>query len=325
MSPTERPAGPRTLLRDSQEAPPRLCTIGVMVHDEAQNIGQCLRSLLAQEGSSIAVERIVVVSSGSTDGTDEIVAALAERHPEITLIREPQRRGKIVALNRLLATCSKGELIALIGGDLVAEPEWLENLLAPFDDPRVGMTGGRPVPIDEERGLCGTLTHVLWRVHHRVALERPKLGEAVAFRHTGDAIPEDVIVDEAFLEHRMLESGWRLEYAPDAIVHNKGPETASDFVRQYRRNVAGHLVLQHQFGYRVATLSLARTWRALWPELGWSPKRWLLIGMIGALSLYARALGHWDYRHRPERHRVWEIAKTTKRRIALEPASGERR
>ncbi len=304
---------------DAIETPPLACTIAILVHNEATNIARCLDSVLDQQTENVVVERIVVVSSGSQDGTNEIVAQFRADHPSLELVIESERRGKIAAWNLLLRKGSAGDILVSIGGDIIAQPGWLEALVDPLHDPRVGMTGGRPVPVDDESSFCGYLANVLWRVHHRVATVSPKLGESIAFRHPGVEIPEWVIVDEAYLECHWLRQGRRLEYVPEAVVSNKGPETVRDFVRQYRRNVAGHLLLKKRFDYAVATLSIRQALRALRPELAASPRRLLRLAAILGLSLYGRLLGHWDSRFRPDRHRIWRIATTTKRLEAALP------
>ena len=48
-------------------------------------------------------------------------------------------------------------------------------------------------------------------------------------------------MDEAFVEAIVIKHGLRVIYSPNAIVYNTGPDTIGDFVRQRRRNHAGHL------------------------------------------------------------------------------------
>ena len=48
----------------------------------------------------------------------------------------------------------------------------------------------------------------------------------------------------------MKEAGYEIRYVPEAVVHNKGPETVGDFIRQRRRIAAGHLHLLKSQGYR---------------------------------------------------------------------------
>ena len=52
------------------------CTVGVFAHNEEANIGQLLEIMLQQELEQVEIREIIVVSSGSTDQTDEIVHRL---------------------------------------------------------------------------------------------------------------------------------------------------------------------------------------------------------------------------------------------------------
>ena len=86
-------------------------------------------------------------------------------------------------------------------------------------------------------------------MEHQLCLEIPRLGELIAFRKVFDEIPPDVAMDEAFVEALVIRRGLQVRYAPDAVVFNMGPETLGDFVKQRRRNHAGHLHLRDKYGY----------------------------------------------------------------------------
>jgi len=297
-------------------------TVGIMVHNEAANIGACLEAIRQQRLDSVRLERILVVSSGSTDETDALVAREVLRDDRIVLLTQPRRLGKISAINAFLEQTYPGELVALVGGDTLPELDCLERLFSPLLATGVGMTGGRPVPTNDAGTFCGFLGHLLWSMHHRIALRSPKLGEVVAFRSPGEPLREDAIVDEAYLESRIVGQGLRLVYVPEAIVRNRGPETIEDFLVQYRRNLAGHLVIKRRYGYSVSTLSFARAALALAPELSVRPGKLMrLVGAAGVFTL-ARMLGYWDYCFHPDRHRIWRTARSTKRLVpvASEPA-----
>lgn len=61
-------------------------TMVVATLNEAKRIGPCLRGLEAQ---GTPVREILVVDSGSTDGTRELVAAAAQRDPRMRLLTDP--------------------------------------------------------------------------------------------------------------------------------------------------------------------------------------------------------------------------------------------
>ena len=49
-------------------------SVGVMAYNEEQNIGKLLAALKGQSLENVEIRQIIVVSSGSTDRTDDIVA-----------------------------------------------------------------------------------------------------------------------------------------------------------------------------------------------------------------------------------------------------------
>ena len=114
--------------------------------NEAKFIALTIASVVAQ---TIQPARWVIVSDGSTDGTDEIVSGYAARHPWIELVRAPARAerhfaGKVHAFNAGL-TALRGidyGVIASLDADISLDPEHFEFLLGKLAaDPRLGLVG----------------------------------------------------------------------------------------------------------------------------------------------------------------------------------------
>jgi cellulose synthase/poly-beta-1,6-N-acetylglucosamine synthase-like glycosyltransferase len=285
-----------------------------MAYNEEANIGQCLQALLDQKTRHCEITEIIVVASGCTDNTEPIVREFCARHRKVKLLVQPCREGKASAVNLYLRH-AENDILVLSSADLAPEPTTIEHLLEPFADPEVGMTGGHPIPVNDPRTLMGFAVHLLWELHHQVSLERPKLGELTAFRRVFQRIPYDSAVDEASVEPLIVGQGYQLRYVPHAIVRNRGPKTASDFLRQRRRIYAGHLKMCREQGYAVSTMSgtrilpaLLRSWRWDWRHVLWTPA-------VIALELYGRFLGWTDYRFRKRDHAIWDIAVTTKEAV----------
>ena len=78
------------------------CSIGVIVYNEAANIGKLLNSLLTQKLNIVSIEEIIVVSSACTDGTDDIVRSFTEKYDKVKLITEAERGGKSSAINKFI-------------------------------------------------------------------------------------------------------------------------------------------------------------------------------------------------------------------------------
>lgn len=298
---------------------PIRCSLGVMAHNEEANIGSLLERVLAQRAQEAQLTEVVVIASGCTDRTEDVVRAWAERDPRLRLVVQPTREGKASAVNVFLSLARELVLV-LCSADLLPEPDTLDQLVAPFADPEVGMTTCRPVPVDDPRTFLGFAAHLLWNLHHRINCEAFKAGELIAFRKVFHRIPYTTSVDEACIEPVIRGQGYRVRYVGSAVVHNKGPETVEDFLAQRRRIHAGHLALRHEIGYDVSTLSGVRVARAALAQLDWRPRAFCWTWGVAALELYGRMLGRRDYR-RGRDHAVWTIAATTKRLAPALPAA----
>lgn len=114
--------------------------------NEAQFIELTLQSVIAQ---TLRPLRWVIVSDGSTDGTDEIVGRYLPGHPWIELLRMPERRerhfaGKAVAFN---AGCARVadlayDLIGNLDADLSFDAGLYRCLVGKINaDPRLGVVG----------------------------------------------------------------------------------------------------------------------------------------------------------------------------------------
>ena len=290
------------------------CTVGIMAYNEGANIGRLLDALLNQQLSDCAIREIIVVSSGSTDITEDVVREFAARDPRIKLLVQPHREGKASAVNLFLRQ-AQSDILVLESADTLPGPTTIQRLLEPFRDPEVGMTGGHPIPVNDSSTFLGFAAHLLWGLHHQVALTHPKLGELIAFRWIFQRIPYSSAVDEANIEPLVFGQDYQLRYVPDAVVYNRGPETVSDFLKQRRRIYAGHLRLKHEQGYVVATMSGLRILTAFLHCLRWDP-RWCLWTLpVIALEIYGRFLGYLDYHYKRRDHAIWDIAVTTKRTL----------
>jgi poly-beta-1,6-N-acetyl-D-glucosamine synthase len=291
-------------------------SIAVPTYNEERNIGHLLDSLRRQQTFLAQIVEIVVIASGCTDGTIDVVKDRQSRSgTPIRLITEPVRRGKVAALNAYFRSRGpKVDAICVCSADLLVQADAIELLVQPLHrHPDVGMSGARPVPTNGKGTFLGEATRFLWTMHHRVALESPKLGELVLLRAgIVHGLPEESAVDEASLEQLVSAAGHRLVYVHDAIVHNHGPETLRDFVRQRRRIAAGHYWLRDVSGYAVATMDTWRVLRLTADELPVKNPRLLLytLGTIG-LEAVSRALGYYDFRAN-NRHIVWKVSETTK-------------
>lgn len=300
-----------------------LCTVGIMAYNEAANIAGAITSMLDQRLESGRIEELIVVASGCTDDTVPIAESFCQKDPRVRVLRQARREGKASAINLFMQN-AKSPILLMIGADVLAKNGTIDALLRHFRDETVGMVGAHPVPVNDEGTFLGHAAHLLWRLHDRVALEHPKLGEAVAFRNVLPGIPIDTPVDEISIQALITQLKYRLVYEPEAIVYNRGPETVADYLKQRRRIAAGHFQIRQQQGYSAATMNIWRVGRALLAtkDAFATPRAacWTA-GTVG-LEAWARTLGALDHRRRRQ-HQLWQMVDSTKAAIG-EDASGYR-
>ncbi|CAN5924431.1 hypothetical protein BH11MYX4_BH11MYX4_36880 [soil metagenome] len=291
-------------------------SILVPAHNEARNIEPLLESLLAQQTEEARIIEVVVVASGCTDDTAPLARKVARGRPGIHIVVQERRAGKVAAINEYLHVRDKrAEIIVVSSADLCLAPDVVEKLVRCFkDNPKVGMVGARPVPDNEKDSVVSRMVHVLWELHHQVALTTPKMGELIAFRAAlVDRVSELSVVDEASVEDIVRSKGFDLAYVADAIVTNHGPEKIDEYFEQRRRIARGHYWLDFAFGYKVATMERGVLVKAALDVLkaeDTAGKKALLAAV--AVEIAARAAGFIDARIVGGRHRTWRALSSTK-------------
>lgn len=122
--------------------------------NEAAFIEKTIQSVIAQTRLPL---RWVIVSDGSTDGTDEIVKKYQSDHDWIELVRMPERperhfSGKVHAFNAGYARVADSayDVIGNLDADITVDEENFAFILSKFaENPRLGVAG---TPFREESG-----------------------------------------------------------------------------------------------------------------------------------------------------------------------------
>jgi glycosyltransferase involved in cell wall biosynthesis len=283
-------AGAREELRQRMERP---IAIGVMAFNEEGNIARLLDSILNQSAFE-KINRVLVIASGCTDRTCAIVDRYAAEHPKIQLVAEPERGGKVRAINTFFAIATEPVLL-VSSADLIYEPQTVEALTAPLADPAVGMVGSHPVPLNAAGDFIGFTVQLMWRLHHEVSLRNPKMGELIAFRNVFRGLNPDTPADEVQIEHGVRSVGYEIRYAPDAIVHNRGPESLKEFVAQRTRWIALNMRIQRKHRLPVSTLRATPLLEAMVAYVRREHPRWDWLAGAALLEVYCRIRAAMQY------------------------------
>ncbi|MDQ4134000.1 MAG: glycosyltransferase family 2 protein [Actinomycetota bacterium] len=289
-----------------------VASVVVPTHNDGPNIGALLNRLLGEP----EVGEVIVVASACDDETVPTVLEVAERSDgRVRVYLEAERSGKAAAVNFGLGETTL-PFSVVVSGDVMPARGAIRHLVAALEVPGVALAGGRPIPANDERTAIGHAVHLMWRLHHRLALHQPKLGEVIALRSEAIVPLPLTSVDEACFQAMLESTGWRSSYEPRAVVVNHGPCTARDFLKQRRQIHAGHLWLRRHQQYTVPSLRprllLGEMWKDLTDDVErMRPRRLAWTAAAVGMEAGARMLARLDYLRGRENH-VWDMVKSTK-------------
>lgn len=228
-------------------------TVIVPAYNEAAGIQAAVRSIAASEHD---VE-VIVVDDGSSDGTAELVEALAL--PRVHVVRRPNG-GKPAALNTGIRAASH-DLIVMVDGDTVFEPGTVRALIQPFADPQVGAVSGN-TKIINRGGVLGAWQHIEYVVGFNLDRRLFDLAECMptvpgaigAFRRDTlrrlGGVSEDTLAEDTDLTMAVCRDGWRVVYQDDAVAWTEAPATLDALWRQRYRWCYG--TMQAMWKHRAA-------------------------------------------------------------------------
>ncbi len=231
---------------------PALVSVVITVRNEAAHLPPLLQSLALQEPPF----EVIVVDADSRDGTFELVLGYAHRDPaHYRAIRQPCSRGEGRNLGVELA---RGDLVAFIDGDCVADAGWLAAVRRAFAKAEV--VAGRTVPLSPSR--FSELERVeLYLRGSDVTYPSCNLGyRRELFRSLGGFDARFITAEDIDLNLRAVLARYLIAYAPDAIVYHRARATWPQFVRQAFWNGYGRKQLTEKHGslwerYRIERLA----------------------------------------------------------------------
>ncbi|MGY1583698.1 bifunctional polysaccharide deacetylase/glycosyltransferase family 2 protein [Streptomyces sp. MN13] len=208
--------------------PPVTEPVSVIV--PAYNEKECIANTLDSLARSTHPIEIIVVDDGSTDGTADIAESLGL--PNVRVIRQANA-GKPAALNHGVRNASY-DIVVMMDGDTVFEPDTVRQLVQPFADPGVGAVAGN-AKVGNRDTVIGAWQHIeyvmgfnLDRRMYDLLRCMPTIPGAIgAFRRAAvldvGGMSEDTLAEDTDITIALHRAGWRVVYQEHARAWTEAP------------------------------------------------------------------------------------------------------
>ena len=219
-----------------------MISIVIPVKDGGEDLRRCLDGIAMQRVPGEEVE-VVVVDSGSRDGSDVVAEAAGAR-----VHRIPPEEFNHGGTRNLGASLARGEILVFTSQDAHAEgPTWLSSLVAPLGDPGVAGAYGRQVAHEgakpPERFFLDFLYGETARVQ-RASSPADLSMRTTLFSNVNSAIRRDVFERFRFVDdinmsedqewsQRVLLAGHAIAYVPEAVVRHSHHYTLRTAYRRF--------------------------------------------------------------------------------------------
>lgn len=186
--------------------------------------------------------RLYIGSDGSSDRTNEILAQHA--NDASLTIYTFLRRGKVHVMNDLISSAVEDILVFTDANSMYA-PDAIEKLLAHLDDPSVGAVCGRLQLVDNEgksgEGFYWRFETMLKKAESVFKCVIGGNGAIYAVRRKLVCkLPLDTINDDFTISMRVIQQGYCMTYADDAVATEEVGKDDSVEFKRHVRDAAGH-------------------------------------------------------------------------------------
>lgn len=237
-----------------------MISVIITSYKEPNTIYKAIRCIGDKEYSGINPQFEIIQISPDQETLEEGKRAALDLNlgEQFKQIIDPHK-GKPNALN-LGFKKAKGDIILLTDGDVYLDKMAVGSLLEPFKESSIGGVTGRPLPQNNRDNFWGFLAHCFTSAadHKRKSIftEKkedyfvstgrpfPLSGYIFAIRNNKIALPQDLILDDLYISYKIFNENFKLAYAPKAHAYVRFPTNLRDYLKQRRRNLAGHIDLK---------------------------------------------------------------------------------
>jgi cellulose synthase/poly-beta-1,6-N-acetylglucosamine synthase-like glycosyltransferase len=242
------------LTRRTVRKAPGQPTVSVLIaaFNERDHIAATIQNKLALNYPPERLQ-IVVVSDGSTDGTDAAVMRI--QSDRLLFLRQDPRQGKTEALN-LAVSRATGDILVFADANSIYHPDAVNHLVANFSDPTVGYVTGRMAYLNPDGSMTGEGCSHYIGYENALREAENRLGSIVGVNGGIDAVRRTLYepmrpdqLPDLVLPLSVVGRGYRVVYEPRAVLYEPTLSRPTDEYRMRVRVALRALWTLTEMGY----------------------------------------------------------------------------
>lgn len=218
------------------------CTLLIAAYNEENFISEKIRNTLALEYPDGKLE-LIFITDGSTDRTPDIL----KEYPQIKLLHQKERKGKVAAMHRALAYV-KTEIIIFTDANTELNKDALCKIARHYADESVGAVAGeKRIKVNELADASTAGEGFYWQYESILKKWDSELystigaaGELFSVRsYLYEAVENDTILDDFMISMLIAVKSYRIIYEPEAYAFETASENITEELKRKIRIAAG--------------------------------------------------------------------------------------
>lgn len=214
----------------------------VAAYNEEDFILEKIQNTLALDYPKDKLE-LIFITDGSNDNTPAIVA----RFPEILLLHQPARQGKVAAMNRAIQQV-QSPLVIFCDANTLLNTACIREIVKHYEDPKVGgvagekkiMQQGKDAAAAAGEGLYWKYESFLKRLDSDLHTTVGAAGELFSVRKSlFEQAPEGTIIEDFVQSLKLVINGYVVRYEPNAYAAEAPSASIKDEMKRKVRICAG--------------------------------------------------------------------------------------
>lgn len=186
---------------------------------------------------------IVFVTDGSNDGTP----CLLRQYPQVRVLHQDARKGKIAAMNRAMKLI-ENPIVVFSDANTILHPKTLLEIAKHYYDPKVGAVAGeKRIHAKATDEASGAGEGIYWRYESKLKQMDSALysvvgaaGELFSIRkELFEEVPGDAILDDFIISLRVAQKGYTVKYEPRAYAVESASASVGEEIKRKIRISAG--------------------------------------------------------------------------------------